>query len=222
MIANRQGWHYCPAESHERWLRFAEAYPEIFQKGNKDQNLQDEFWGITEGQGHKADFWSGIFEYVIETEGDKGRKNRQTKHCNVFALRLSKVLKCDFCLRPESLGAKIRNWFTRKEIDTESADFNRNFAVYYNGKKVEEELEIIKTLSPSVQMRLIEMKEQFGKFTLLFRRDVVLISFNGRLLKRMRTNFFRQVAVDTRDSEALTERLKSVLEVSADIARFLD
>ncbi len=222
LIAQKEGWIYSPSERAERWQMLVKKFPELFQKGNASRNFQDEFWGTTEYRGKPVHFWSGIFEYVVESTDSKGRRNRTTYRNNAFALQLRKQLKTDFRLAPEHIGMRILNFFRRKEIDTESAEFNQSFAVFYNGSKVDNQLEIVKTLSPSVQVRLLQMKERFGKFSLQFRDDTVMIVFPGRLLKRMKTNFFRQVAVDERDKEQLKDRLASVLDISSDILRFLD
>ncbi len=222
LIAQQEGWVYSPNERPNRWSKLVKKYPELLQKGDTDRNFQDEFWGMTEYQGKPVHFWSGIFEYVTESRDSKGRRSRTTHRQNVFAIQLRKKLQTDFRLVPEHFGHRLLHWFRRKEIDTESTAFNKAFAVYYNGEKVEKQLEIIKTLSPSVQMRLLQMRESFGKFSLQFRDDAVVIVFPGRLLKWMKTNFFRQVAVDVRDKEKLRNRLKSVLDISGDIIRFLD
>ncbi len=222
LIAQEENWIYSPSERPERWQVLVKKYPELFRKGNTGQNFQDEFWGTTEYHGKSVQFWAAIFEYVVESTDSKGRKNRSTHRKNVFAIKLHKRLTSDFRLEPEHLGIRMLNFFRKKEIDTESAAFNKTFAVFYNGSKVEKQLEIVKTLSPSVQVRLLEMKEQFGRFTLQFRDDAIVIAFPGRMMRWMKTNFFLRVAVDDRDKAALRERLRSVLDISGDILRFLD
>lgn len=222
LIAAQEHWIYSPGERADRWLNMKNKFPELFQKGNTGQNLQDEFWGKHRGKKYTADFWCGIFEYVVESQGTKGRRSRTTYRKNVFGFKLGKKLKTDFRLEPEHLGNKILNFFRRKEIDTESVAFNQAFAVFYNGEKIREQLEIVKILSPSVQVRLLELKAQYGSFVMQFRDDAVMIMFPGRILKRMKTNFFLQVAVDSRDKEAIRDRLNNILEISGDILRFLD
>lgn len=222
MIAKKEGWLYSPAEKYSRWSGFCAKFPELFNKGHENQNLQDEFWGTFEADRQKVHFWSGIFEYTIVTSGSKGRKSRRKVINTGIAMKLNKHLKTDFRLEPEGFLSKFLNIFRSKEINTESHDFNQAFAFFYNGKKSDEELQIVRVVSPSVQVRLLEMKEAEGPFCLQFRDDIVVFLFNRNLFKKMHTNFFRKVEIDQRDIEAIESRLKKLLHIAGDIVPFLD
>lgn len=124
-------------------------------------------------------------------------------------------------MEPDSVGGKIVNFFTRKNIDTESAEFNQAFDVYYAGKKDEKALEIVKTLSPALQTNLIKLLEH-EKFSLMFRQDVVIFMMDGVLLKKMKTNFFRDVKLHPADKEFIENRINTILDISSEMVEYLD
>lgn len=223
IIADGHGWIYNPDERRNRWMNLSSIYPELFKKGNKNQNFQDEFWGDFEGEKQRVDFWTGIFEYTTETGSGKNR-HQVTRQKTAIALKLNEKLKSDFRLEPNGFGSWIKNFFRgNKNIRTESSDFNKYFSVYYNGRKMEKQLEIVKTLSPSVQVRILQMAKEQGKFALQFRGETVIFVFDGLLLKKMKTNFFfRGVKLDPRDQKAIEDRLNAMLDISSDIVPFLD
>ncbi|MFH0820671.1 MAG: hypothetical protein V1908_02745, partial [Candidatus Peregrinibacteria bacterium] len=201
LIARQSEWLYSPKESRNRWSPLASRFSEFFQKGNEAQNVQDEFWGTAKGEKQNIPFYSSIFEYTVVTHGSKGRRHRTTYTKTIVGVKLNKTLAADFRLEPEGALMKFFNFFRRNEIDTESEEFNKSFAVFYKGEKMDKELGIIKALSPAVQVQLLELKKKEGPFSLLFRGDAALLMFDGQLLKKMHTNFFRSIQLDPRDSE---------------------
>jgi len=222
LIAKEHGWIYAPNENSTHWMQFAAEFPDFFQKGNEGQNMQDEFWGKFKGTKQEVDFYSSIFEYKVVTHNSK-RRNVTIYRKTIFSLKLNKKIQADFRLEPEGLLEKFFNFFRRnKEINTEFAEFNKTFAVFYAGKKVEKELEIIKTLSPATQVKLLDLKKSEGPFSILFRGDTVIFMFDGMLLKNMYTNFFRKVELDSRDKESLSQKLNIILKISSEIVPFLD
>lgn len=221
LIADNEGWLYAPQKRRKRWVRLKEIFPRFFEKGNKGQFIQDEFWGDFEFKDKKRDFWTGIFDYTIE-KGSGKNKSVQHYHYSIFGLHLPKKLKADFVLMPEGVGHKIWNFFSRKEINTESSEFNKSFAFYYDGKKVESELEIVKILSPAVQQKILELKKKRGPFSMWIKNDVILVSFKGFLLKKMQTNFFDKVQIDKRDTNEIRKTLNEMFEIGGGIISYLD
>ncbi len=222
IMAQKNKWVYFPNESTEHWQIMAQKFPNIFQKGDEDQHLHDEFWGQFKAGNQSIDFYQGIFQFTIVTHGSKGRKHRTIKTKTIFSLKLNKTLKTTFSLEPEGLGSKLRSWFTRKEIDTESTEFNKTFAVYYNGQKADKQLDIIKALSPSVQSRLLQLKEQEGKYGVYFQENAVFFVFDGPLFHTMHTNFFRTVEINPEDQKYLKAKLKTILAITGNMVPFLD
>lgn len=222
IIADENNWIYSPSERRERWNKLLNIYPEFLQKGNENQNIQDEFWGKFDGDKQDTDFWSGVFEYTVVTRGSKGRKNRTKHYKTLFALKLNKKLSADFRLEPETSINRFFSFLRKKEINTESAKFNKFFAFYYNGEKADKEIEIIKILSPAVQVRLLDLVNQDSKFGIMFRDETVFFMFSGKLIKKMHTNFFKKVELDFRDQEVIQKRLHTMLEISSEIVPYLD
>ena len=222
MIAKEHDWIYSPQESSGRWACLARKFPEFFRQGDQGQNLSDEFWGKFNSQKQMVYFWSGIFTYQKVFRAAKGKKRTTTYRQNALAIKLNKKIKADFRLVSENIFLSFLNFFRKKEIDTESAEFNKSFAVFYAGRKMENELDIIKVLSPAVQVKLLQLKNDEGKYSVLFRGEVAIFLFSGRLLKRMRANFFRKVELDPRDQEKLNKKINVILEITSGIAPYLD
>ena len=221
VIAKGNHWIYSPDKREARWRVLRTKFPELFEKGDEAQNLQDEFWGNFKGDRRAVDFWTSIFEYTVVHRDSKGKKTRQVFTKNAFSFRLVKPLRTRFCLKPEKILSKIRNFFTTKEVETESIAFNKAFAFYYDGAKADKELEMVKTLSPAVQLKLLDLKKTEGPFSVLFSGEVVIFLFEGVLLKKMHTNFFKKVEVASQDKKYLRQRLEQILEISDDIVQYL-
>lgn len=219
LIAQENQWIYSPEERSERWQILRSKFKNLFEKGDEDQNMQDEFWGKINGGNN---FYMAIFEYTVVMRDSKGNRRRRKFSKSILALKLNKKLKKTFQLVPESFWHGIKHWFTKKEIETESNSFNRTFAFEYDGQKVENELEIVKLVSPAVQMKLIDLKDTVENFNLLFQEDTVLFVFEKLIFEKMQTNFFRKVEIDSRDTDFLKKRLYQLLEISGGIVPYLD
>ena len=110
---------------------------------------------------------------------------------------------------------------SKKEINTESSEFNKLFAVFYNGRKDQKALEIVKTLSPALQIKLVELSQK-EKFSLLFRNDIAIFMINGKLLPRMKTNFFRAIKLHPADKTFIENRINTILDISSEMMKYLD
>ena len=84
------------------------------------------------------------------------------------------------------------------------------------------EPEIVRVLSPSIQVRLLELQKREWGLEVLFVNDTMLFSFSGKLLKNMRSNFFKKVEIHSADIDAVQNRLREVFLLGIDMARFLD
>ncbi|HEY5714206.1 MAG TPA: hypothetical protein VIT68_02540 [Candidatus Gracilibacteria bacterium] len=219
LLADKHQWLYNPYGGPGHWESLRHKFPEIFDKGTKKQKLYDEFWGTITDDRKTTLFYSSIFEYTVVSGSGKNRREH-TYYQTIFAFKLKKSLKADFLLHPEN-GLRWFRWFSRKEIDTESDEFNRAFAFTYNGAKDEKALEIVKTLSPAVQTKLLDLKKTEKYFSFLFKEEAVIFATNGHLLPKMHTNFFKKVAIDPKDEEALQKRMHGILEIVGDIVPYL-
>ena len=216
IIAEKRKWIYSPDERKGRWMNFSTRFPRIFRKGNKGQNIQDEFWGKFQ----EMNFWTGIFEYK-ERHGSGKNARDVTYRKTIFTMPLEKKLSTTFELVPEGITQKISDFFSSKDIDVESTDFNKKFTILYAGKKVEKQMDIVQLLSPSLQVRLLDLWKDQGKFSVLFQENIVLYSFEGNLLKKMKSNFFRKIALNPKDEKKMDTRFQIILELTNDILPFL-
>jgi len=224
-IAKAKGWTYNPSQNAVLRFDYATLFKEIFRKGDESQVFEDIFWGrVKKGIKHHQ-FVAGNFEYYTVSRGSKGRKHR-TKHTeNFFAIKLPQKIKTRFYIYPEGLFSKIGNFFTKKELNTESNTFNKTFAFKYNGSKDEKAMEIVKVLSPRVQEELVRLNES-GKnkgVSVLFSSDTVIFSFKGALLGKMKTDFvFKSTELHPDDTRLIEERLDKLIDISTEIVKYLD
>lgn len=220
-IAKENGWLYDSEKDTGKWIRMKEYFPEIFRKGNKDQYVDDQFWGITEYRGKHKYFTSGNFSYTVESGSGKNR-NSTTYNNHYFIFPLEKEIKARFLLYPEGIGSKFMNFFKKKEINTESISFNKEFAFSYNGQKGDKALNIVKTLSPAVQEKLLKLKEEKGSVSVLFVQNTIVFLFKGFLIKEFYTNFKKEVKIDPRDKESVSRDLNKLIEISNEMGKYIN
>lgn len=221
-IAQSNGWIYDPSEDFEKWRKLKINFYEIFQKGDEKQNVEDQFWGSIIYEGKRYDFYAGLFFYTDVSYDIKGRKQERTFTKHFFSIRLNKTIKARFFLYPEGFGSKFKNFFSTKEINTESIEFNKRFAFSYNGSKDENALEIVKTLSPAVQNQLVNLSKRKRDSSILFSDSCVFFMFDGFFLKKMKTSLFKGVDIDEADKVYLDNELKVLIDIAVDVAKYLD
>lgn len=217
LVARKKQWAYNPDESAARWTLSLKKFPRFFTRGNQGQNLQDEFWGTFE----EIDFYQSIFRYQRRT-GHGKRRRVKTYHKTVFAIKLPKNIRNEFQLEP----APLTSWspFKRKTqtLSTESHEFNQYYKVTYNGQSGHEAINIIRTLSPALLEKLINLKKSQGETDIYFKGESVIFMFSGRLLPKMKTNFFKKVELDDRDQEFIEKRLENIFKISQEMLKYLD
>lgn len=199
-VAQEFGWLYDPNISFRKWEALAKDYPEIFQKGNKGHNVSSQFWGLFE---NRTPFWSANFNYRVASE-------QSPIHVEtVYAFRLPREAAHDFALKPQN---KLREMEASLEsgLTTEWNDFNKVFHIDFEGELGEVGADILQVLSPDVQEKLFKFREIVGPFSLLFRKNVMLISFQGKLKLRY-TNFSKEMVLDARDKEEISKRMESIV-----------
>lgn len=209
-LAKKYGWVYDPQYDLTRTKIFVQKIPEIFNKGNRSQQVEDQFWGTYQ----HIPFNTGLFEYTI-----KSGKNSRTVKNHYFAIKLPSKVKARFHLYKEGVFSKLGNLFTDKEINTESIEFNKTFAFSYNGKKDEKALHIVSTLTPAVQERLLEMYKKNDLLEVLFVDDTVFFLFDGVLLPKIKTDFRKSLNLADEDSRELEAKLQQVLIVAKEMTK---
>jgi len=232
IIAEKHHWIYNPEESRYHWEQLQQSFPKIFNRGNKKQYLEDEFWGKFETQIQKRDFYSGIFHYEVVTGSGKHKKTMRFNQ-TIFAIKLNKILNSTLMLTPVKKGILgfIINFFKRRTILTESIDFNKEFYIEIDGKNTNDKIiSIIRKLSPAVQENLLQLAEQFPNCTIYFAKDVFFFLRSGFLFSdskkpnkiKMKTNFFKKVDIHPDDEKFLEEKISTLLEIANEIPQYLD
>ena len=215
-LAEKNNWLYDPKPSPNRYKILKSHFPKIFNKGdNNSQNISDEFWGLTTLKQKEYFFNAGLFYYSIKV-GD----NTKSYLRQYLFIKLEKEIKSEFLLSPEKTS--IFNFFRSKEINTESEEFNKLFEFSYDGKKDEKALEIVKSLSPAVQLKLIELAKNKGAFDVLFSKSTILFLMDGKLLPEMKTNLFKSVEMNLTDTQKVEKEISSLLEIGTSIAKYLN
>lgn len=216
-VAQSNNFLYDPYSDYKKWFDLSKLYPEIFQKGNSSQHVEDQFWGSLTKNSIDHYFYSGIFTYTIRTQNGKNSSST-TYNTHFFSIKLNKKINTRFCLCRESIFSR----FSKKEINTESIEFNKRFSFLYDGKKSEKSLEIVKQLSPAVQEKIIELDKKTKGMNILFTQDCVIFLFTGFLLKRSKTNLFKSVEINEEDKNFISNKLDTLIDISSDISHYLD
>ncbi len=232
-VANENNFLFLKESSAQRWKKYKDLYPEIFNRGDDSQRVEDCFWGIVDVGKSKVSFVSGIFHFVTVSYDSRGRQSRHPYWFNFFIAKLPSEINSRFFLYPEGVFSKIKNFFSKKKVHTSSVDFNKTFAFKYKGKKSEKELDILKVLSPRVQEELLRLnaykRKSFGFFkrktsgiSVLFTRDSVVFFMPGKVIKKGKTNFLKSPSINEADKVYLNKELEFMVNISNDISKYLD
>jgi hypothetical protein len=231
IVAIENNFLYWPNPDRLRWINYFKLFPEIFNRGDKNQSLEDIFWGEIDYENRKNYFVSGIFNYTI-TSYDSENREKDTKYTDhFFIIKLNKKLNSRFYLYPQNIFSKVKNLFVKKDIKLESLRFNSTFSFSYNGKKDEKAIEIVKTLSPRVIEELLKLydfktgKKLFKKsdnFSVLFTNDCVVFYFSGYFIENLRTNFAFSNKISEKDKIFLDNELKTMIKLGSEMVKYLD
>jgi hypothetical protein len=203
-VAQEFGWFYDPNVSTRKWEALAKDYPEIFQKGDRGRNISSQFWGLFE---NRTPFWSANFNYKVASEQSPIRTE------TVYAFRLPREAAHDFVLKPQNKLREMETSLLESGLTTEWNDFNKVFHIDFEGELGEFGANILQVLSPDVQEKLFEFREAVGPFSLLFRKNVMLVSFQGKLKLRY-TNFSKEMVLDARDKEEISKRMELIVSLA--------
>jgi hypothetical protein len=220
-IAKENHWLYDPEHDGAKWRQLSQYFPEIFQKGNKSQYVEDQFWGVFDKNSKQTHFNTGRFSYTIESGSGKNRSSK-TYHNHYFIFAIPKNLKSRFHLYPENFGNRISNFFSKKEINTESIEFNKTFAFSYDGQKGDKALHIVKTLSPAIQEKLINLAKEKKDTQILFAHNTITFCFQGYMLTKPKTDFQKELKLAPEDKKIIEDQMDFLIEISTEMSRFLD
>lgn len=217
-IAKANNWLYDPEKDFTKASVLSSQFGEVFKRGNTNADyVEDQIHAKIQD----VNCYSGVYLYEIETRSSKGRRTVTRYTSSFFMLQMPKKQTASFLLYPENVFSQAANFFTRKEISVESIEFNKRFAFSYNGEKNEKALQIIQTLSPAVQEMLVDLAKKQPQLSVLFKNDVVIFTFKGKILSNPKSTIFHSLKIDPRDTEVFTSKITSYSHVASQIAQYL-
>lgn len=210
LLCENNHWIFNPAVDNNRFQLLQRVFPAVFNVG-RSQMITDQIWGAFQAQ-EKVGFWRSTFTYTVGSG-----KNSHTYIKAVFVLRLSRQLPVSFKLSKAGLFSSFED-----VVKTESADFNKLFQISSDQKDEAAKMQIIKILSPSVQVRLIDFIKNINFEAIYFQNNTITIIFPDEIWRPVYTNFFNQIAVDARDEALFMESLKQMVELPTEVINYID
>ena len=242
-IAHNNGWLYDPTLSNKKGNLLQKKYPKLF----KNTMIDDQFWGQENVRNKQYSFYSGIcIRSKTLTEQRKANKKiiavsplgasllnggmqkkldqiKEESSGEYFVfIKLEKELKTEFLLHPQKNNLLNDLLNKSKEFELESTDFNKLFAFSYDGKKDHNALEIVKNLSPAVQLKLARFAAEKQLKEILFSKSNIIFTFKNSLASTLKTDFMKSSELKTADAEILENEIISVIDIGTSIVKHLN
>lgn len=207
LLCEKNKWVYKP-EGSESINKFITAYHQVFDKG-RDQYFQDQIWGSLLDK-EEIKFWTGTFCYIVGSG-----KSQQTYEHPVFMLKLKDKMQTNFFLDATNSSKSKVN------IKTESNEFNDRFKIICEIDDASFKNQILKILSPSVQVRLVDFGNTYPVARIYFQKDVMILEFVKKIWNRKYTNFYKEVQIDHRDEESYCLAIKKMFSIPSEMIQFI-
>lgn len=216
-IAKENNWLYSPQKDKNLQKDLAQIAPDIFRRGNTMKKwVEDQYFGKFKVKNKEIPFHFGNFYYEIESGSGENKKTiPYRKH--FFAFKLNKLINNKFLVRHENFSSKIGNIITKKDIDLESIEFNKNFVFNYRTNKQEVQREILKIFKPSLQLKFLELKKKKNKVEVLFDNDCIIFLFNGFLIKNFKTDITKELRIKQEDVNELNNQIDFLKQMMTEI-----
>ncbi|MBP9690902.1 hypothetical protein KBD81_02350 [Candidatus Woesebacteria bacterium] len=208
LMCQKQNWVFYSEDEPKRMKMLEERYPHQFVHGHS-RTIADQIWGHDETG--KTSFWRTTFRYVTGSG-----KNRSTHYKSIYMLPLPKNIETSFILSRRLVAV-----FEHK-IKTESEEFNKMYSIKADAESSTEMARILKVLSPSVQVRLIDVARLSRLQSISFLNNAIVFEFNSDDLNLSYTNFSKKVEIDPRDVGNLTSLIHSLVAVPNELLSFID
>ena len=212
-IAKERGWLYDPGVNYEKGKLLSKEVSELFANGNK-KYAEDQLWGAVKTKKSLIPFYAGEYSY---SQGSG--KNEHTYYQHFFSFKLAKPLPVQFKLSPEH--GSFFGLGKGKEIDVESIAFNKKFAFYYKGSKEEQSPKILKILTPSVQVHLMELTKKKKGVAVLFKNNAVTFRFANKLLRMPKSKILRDGKVSQKDIDVFNKYINSCTQIAEELSNRL-
>lgn len=222
LLATKNSWIYNPKINYNSYLNLRNLFPELFNRGDTNQSIDNELWGLTSVGNY---FYSGSFTYDTEhTKYINGKRTRRTITYNKFfiTIALSKSTQSRFHLFPENIASNTLNFFRKKEINVESLKFNEIFAFNYNGEKIEEEQSIVKVLSPAVQEKLIQLNSHKKNLEVLFLDNSITFYHDKNQFNISNVDINRLLKAEDKLILDFENQINELTSIGEEIAKYLD
>ena len=213
LVCQKNNWAYNPQIDRESVSEFITLFPQVFDKGYS-QYLDQQIWGEINKNNETIAFWKGVYTYTTGS----GR-NSSVHHQSIFVLKLDNFLTVDFVVEKTGFIGEFKEKF-EDTIQTESEDFNKNFKIT-SSNDIDSKKQIIKILSPSVQVRLIDFSNKYEIRKIVFAYNTIIFVFKKEIWKVKYTNFFKRFAVDERDEEVFSQSLLDMVKIPSEMIQFL-
>jgi hypothetical protein len=208
LISQQQGWLYNPdiKPPKERILKLISLFPSIMNRGHS-QNIQNQIWGNANGDTH---FW--LSDYIYTTGSGK---HSTTHYHTMVIIKLRKEL-------PAILELENKNNLSwGKSYKTESEEFNKLFRVKMQDPN-DTEIEMLQILSPSMQVRLVDLAKELPIWNIILYKDMMVIDLNEQIFKPKYTNFIKEIKIDERDKQIFLQNITNILNMPSEMLQFID
>jgi hypothetical protein len=219
LMALAKRWFYDPFPSAEKWMALRNLYPEIFNRGNAHQNVEDQFWGKFRAGDRDFDFYAGLFHYARVTKDSKGKSHRRDYEKNFFCLRPGKSFGIRFFLFTHKTGASSSEIDSRA-VKSNSAEFDRNFNISTSPEPDAAE-NIVRGFPSDVLSKLNGMFQTKGPFGMLVTENCVFYVFDGPFLPRIKSDLIKSIEMDPEDMGYFDREFSMLTGLTSDIIRSL-
>lgn len=211
LVCEENHWAYNPDKDTSRADRLAVAFNDIFQKGY-DRYVSDQIWGNVENNNHQSPFWRCDFTY---TEGSG--KSTHTYNEAVLATQCEKAIPINFSLQHAGFFERLG-----ETIKTESDEFNKQFLIIAGDSSVHTKEAIMRVLSPSVQVRLIEFSKQYPLTLVSFNDDIMTLKFSQQIWQPKYTSIFNLMKIDPQDVTNFNNVLHNIVAIPAEMMQYIE
>lgn len=210
LLCEKKGWVYNPDPDYGRANKLAHLFPDVFNRGDRElRKVDNQIWG-TFGKEDKCSFWSCMFHFEqqdsrYDIQGDAYDKP-------VFVFELPVILPVHFSLFSNGLHTDVK---------TESIEFNNKYRIILQDKGKHAHASVVKILSPSVIVRLMEFADTYAVDCISFNHNCMVVLFNTQVWKAQYTNFVNRVAIDERDTKNFDHLLEQLTELTQTIRQYM-
>jgi hypothetical protein len=216
-IAKEKKWLYSPNKKKNELIELEKRIPRIFKKGNTFKKyVENQFYGKLNIKEKDVPFHFGDFYYQINSgSGKNSRTTPYFKH--FFAFKNPKQLNASFLMAPEGMFSKLGNIFTKKDVNLESNNFNKEFAFDYKGNKSLTKKVISKIMTPSTQLKFIKLEKRKKDFSVLFEKKFTVFLFDKFLVENIKTDLTKSLEINKEDRKNIEDKISDATSIMEEI-----